>query len=915
MRSTHWSAALVVAFMFIVVVESASAAILNIPADYQTIQAGINAARAGDTVLVQPGMYRNTLRVRSKNIVIASLVLTTGDLRYLDSTIIDGNGNGTVVTFSGRGDTSSLKGFTVQGGLAVYGGGVYVDSSANPLLEDLHIWDNEGSQNGGGVAVHMATVRMRRVEIERNRASLGGGIYGEYSSDIRMEGGSIHNNDATVTAGGIYLYGAKVYLSRVLVMQNHASSECGGIHSFGPVDEDAVVLENVTVAENRSDREEMADGLTIYMPREESRSRIINSIFWGNTALEIAVIGQAPQGYLTISYTDVDGGQDGLRAADEGVIRIGEGFINEDPAFVNPNERDYHLSFQSPCVDAGDPAWEEDWDGTRADLGAYAVNQFRSYLGGVVLSSASGEPIAGAVIFGTSEHGFIIISDTTDNDGLWGKWFDMVDDTTLVHLRFSAHGFLTSSFDVEVTEDDSLTLETRLDFAAMIISADTLRFEVDSGAVRNVGLTIENNGNGALHWSADAHTVGDGGFNAWVVRSELPVAQTTQDDRIDGVAFADGHFYCSGANGDNPNTIYVLDRDGNQVRSFAQLGNSRYGMRDIEWDGELLWGSGEERVYGFDTDGDSVTRFNGPFNPTTCIAYDSDDGLLWLSGTTTNIAAYDRAGNPTDRVLNRRGMRIYGLAYWPEDPDGYNLYILSTPTQGIQQIYKMNTNTGDTMLAHQFLPDSISAPGGTFIFRDYDRYYNWVFAMVNNIPPNDGGDEVSVLQLGLNDEWLTVRPGSGDLVAGANVQLEITVRTVAEDSSWTFTTGEYEGEVVIEHDGQDGQVVVPVYLTVTEPNTIPESRLPYPTLFGITSSYPSPFNSTLTASYRLEQAGRMKLSLVDLTGRELRVLDEGFREAGERRVAIEVPDLPSGVYYMKLSAGVGTHVAKVVCLK
>ena len=68
----------------------ALAGTINIPADYPTIQEGIDAASPGDTVLVQPGTYVENINYNGQNIVVGSLTLTTGDSAYISQTIIDG---------------------------------------------------------------------------------------------------------------------------------------------------------------------------------------------------------------------------------------------------------------------------------------------------------------------------------------------------------------------------------------------------------------------------------------------------------------------------------------------------------------------------------------------------------------------------------------------------------------------------------------------------------------------------------------------------------------------------------------------------------------------------------------------------------------------------------------------------------
>ena len=70
--------------------------ILNVPADYPTIQAGIDASVDGDTVLIEPGTYdENWIRFWGKNIVVTSSGTT-------EETIIDGNNMSCPIVFSGN---------------------------------------------------------------------------------------------------------------------------------------------------------------------------------------------------------------------------------------------------------------------------------------------------------------------------------------------------------------------------------------------------------------------------------------------------------------------------------------------------------------------------------------------------------------------------------------------------------------------------------------------------------------------------------------------------------------------------------------------------------------------------------------------------------------------------------------------
>jgi len=85
----------------------AEPATIVVPDNYPTIQEAINAANEGDTIFVRNGTYY-------EHVVVNKTVSIVGQSR--DSTIIDGNGIGTVVIVVA--DNVSFSGFTVQNGEA-----------------------------------------------------------------------------------------------------------------------------------------------------------------------------------------------------------------------------------------------------------------------------------------------------------------------------------------------------------------------------------------------------------------------------------------------------------------------------------------------------------------------------------------------------------------------------------------------------------------------------------------------------------------------------------------------------------------------------------------------------------------------------------------------------------------------------
>src|SRR5690348_12904298 len=111
----------------------ASATTIHVPQDQPTIQAGIDAANNGDTVLVSPNVYAENIDFHGKAITVTS---TNG----AKATSINGSGQGTtpVVNFSSlEPATAVLSGFTIQNG----GVGINI-SFASPTIENNVIRGN-----------------------------------------------------------------------------------------------------------------------------------------------------------------------------------------------------------------------------------------------------------------------------------------------------------------------------------------------------------------------------------------------------------------------------------------------------------------------------------------------------------------------------------------------------------------------------------------------------------------------------------------------------------------------------------------------------------------------------------------------------------------------------------------------------
>lgn len=152
----------------------ASSTVINVPADYPTIQAGINAAVNGDTVLVAPGTY-------SENVQMAEGVSLIGS--GMENTIIDGGGAGDVVEAPGIRNFLIEK-FTVQNsrqdGNTPGNVGIFMNTSSSSGIKTIRYCHVR--QNGMGIAVWNDFGALTYVE----NSIIEGNIYDGFSPYLGM---------------------------------------------------------------------------------------------------------------------------------------------------------------------------------------------------------------------------------------------------------------------------------------------------------------------------------------------------------------------------------------------------------------------------------------------------------------------------------------------------------------------------------------------------------------------------------------------------------------------------------------------------------------------------------------------------------------------------------------------------------
>lgn len=158
-----------------------------------------------------------------------------------------------------------------------------------------------------------------------------------------------------------------------------------------------------------------------------------------------------------------------------------------------------------------------------------------------------------------------------------------------------------------------------------------------------------------------------------------------------------------------------------------------------------------------------------------------------------------------------------------------------------------------------------------------------------------------------DDSWISYSPHEDTLLAGEEIVVLLEINPAGLD------TGLYEVNLLFFHNASPGKTTIPIRLEVALEADGGEAGLPLET--ALLQNYPNPFNASTTIGYRLAQPGRVSLTLVDLRGREISRILEGFRGAGGHRLSFDGESLPAGVYLVRLEAHGLVQTRKIVLMK
>lgn len=361
----------------------------DVPGEFATIQAALDACAAGDTVRVAAGTYAGT---GNRNLVLPAFdVVVLGTSGSAVTTLDCGNYYRAFTLNQGQTPATLIQGFTILNGMpySASGGGIY-SVGASPTLRDLRF-------------VHC-------------RSSLGGAIYMQNANGAQLENIVIEDGYAGGGGAGIVLRQSTVAIRELQVSGNRS-----GAHACGIDCEDSQLsLDGATFVDNEC----TGEGAVIALA---GGTATLNRCLIAYNDGDGGIMGTGGA-QLAIACSNLWQNRGGNYAGEFGDLTGQDGNLAVDPLFRDLGAGDWRLHADSPCLPAGNACGV--LIGTLGEGDAGVLHRVAG-----TVRDAAGQGLADVRFEG------LAVSIATQTDGSYGIWLPAGWSGTLTpsaeHLRFT----------------------------------------------------------------------------------------------------------------------------------------------------------------------------------------------------------------------------------------------------------------------------------------------------------------------------------------------------------------------------------------------------------------------------------------------------------------------------------------------
>jgi hypothetical protein len=928
-----------------------------VPAEYPTIQAAVNAALEGDTVLVSPGVYLENVQLRGRNIVLTGRFALDKNAALIEQTIIDGSQPAhpdtasCLLIWKGESAATVVEGFTFRNG----GGTVWLDPAGAGIFRE-----------GGGILTEFSSPVIRH-NIIRNNVVLppGPGMVSNGGGGIRCGDGApliennriVHNQGAGYGGGIVLNYCPGAIVRNNVIAFNYGGKDFsgGGFWSTGKDQNTTVTLQNNVIAYNQTPAgtkqfSGKAGGVWTF----SIKLLLFNNIIWGNTQALGKQLEQAGAA-VDARYNCV---QDGLAGSDN---------ITADPVFVDTVC--FLLSPGSPCMDAGEPGpGMQDFSGNSRSAAFPARGSLRNDMG------AYGGSVRGPLFcndFWASPQIFTKVSNSpvvnTPGDSRSVNWIDVDGDNDLdlfisngpqngennFLYKNNGKGLFSPVSDDPIVQDNKPS--DGATWADFDNDGDNDCFVANWYGINN--LLYQNNGNGTFQQVTGGNLVTDGGHSETAAWGDYD-----NDGRLD--------LYVTNSGGTKRNFLYHNDGNGAFTKIttgapvtdalFSRCGN----WTDFNNDGNLdLFVTNEEgqneNLYRNTGSGQFIKVTTGALvtdGGKTMSAswgdYDNDGDLdVFLANDQANNALFrnDGAGNftkITDGPVVNSGGNSFGSQWADVDNDGdLDLFVTNSFWGGPWNNF-LFINQGNGTFVRNLLEAPVLEKGWSYgcAFGDMDRDGDLDLAVANcyNATQPDYLYENHAAENANN--WLVVHctgTKSNRSAIGAKVFVRaviggatvVQMREISAQSGYCgqnqlpahFGLGDAASIESVEVRWPSGQVDTYVglfanqYIALTEDGGVSNVVTPGASIDGlrIHTAHPNPFLDSLLCRFELLQQEQMRVDVLDANGRLIRRLADRIFAPGDHELAWDgkgpgLTAAPAGQYVLVFQTQTGKFVLQVI---
>jgi len=336
-----------------------------------------NNASTGGGVFIEDGTVLSLMNTDIINNEAYTTVTGGGGIRSINSSLYLEeleikqnnalNGYGAAINFSNKNTALSCSLNVIN---------TIIDSNYAAHVAGIDIWSS---------ATEPADIfaLIKNSKIKHNQAGNNSGFYALGSkTEVLIDSCLVEKNITEGPRAGVtFVNGAKGRIIRSIIFDNNSFfNEAPGVSSGLSVSSGASVqlIKSAVVANT--------GGLTSGLTLAGGSAEVINSFITHNDGIQVGIYPETNKNTISMHYSGLYPADNSLNMdADPTVILDTSNLVLLDPLYIDLENGNFHLNFNSPAVDAGAPdldndgiTWEsdpddQDPDGSRLDIGLYSL--------------------------------------------------------------------------------------------------------------------------------------------------------------------------------------------------------------------------------------------------------------------------------------------------------------------------------------------------------------------------------------------------------------------------------------------------------------------------------------------------------------------------------------------------------------